>query len=214
MLTFSSKGKVYVKRLGGKARVKKISSLPRESPSHSPSTLCLRSDLFRFSPRFIAFFYSPLPLSASLSHSSPLSSDLASDSSLSPVSLPSVLGVTSSENFQRKPGQMANLGPATLTCPDSRAADALRPSLSRRAAAVTTTSTNLPHGGVGCFWQTTANVPQGGVGWFSEGKRDCNAARFATHRGRRDIHHLWRRAYTTTTTNFPHGGVVVLANHS
>ena len=45
MPTFSSKGKAYLKCLGGKARVKKISSLPGESPSHSPPTLCLRSDL-------------------------------------------------------------------------------------------------------------------------------------------------------------------------
>ena len=44
MLTFSSKGKNCVKCLGGKARVKKISSLPGESPSHSSSTLCLGSD--------------------------------------------------------------------------------------------------------------------------------------------------------------------------
>ena len=119
MLTFSSKGKAYLKRLGGKARVKKILSLPGESPSHSPSTLCVCSDLLSASLHASSLSSAP-PLSASLSHSSLLSLDLASDSSLSPVSLLSVLGVTSSQNFQRKPGQMANLGPATLTCPDSR----------------------------------------------------------------------------------------------
>ena len=100
-------------------RVKKISSLPGESPSHSPSTLCLRADLLSTSLHASSLSSAP-PLSVSLSHSSPLSADLASDSSLSPVSLPSVLGVTSSQNSQRKPGQMANLDPATLTCPDSR----------------------------------------------------------------------------------------------
>ena len=119
MLTFSSKGKACLKRLGGKVRVKKISSLPGESPSHSPSTLCLRADLLSTSLHASSLSSAP-PLSVSLSHSSPLSADLASDSSLSPVSLPLVLGVTSSQNSQRKPGQMANLDPATLTCPDSR----------------------------------------------------------------------------------------------
>ena len=98
--------------------MKKISSLPGESPSRSPSTLCLRSDLLSASLH-ASSLSSASSLSASLSHSS-LSSDLASDSSLSPVSLPSVLGVISSQNFQRKPGQVANLSPATLTCPDSR----------------------------------------------------------------------------------------------
>ena len=53
MLTFSSKGKACLKRLGGKARVKKISSLPGESPSLSLSTLCLGSDLLSTSPYII-----------------------------------------------------------------------------------------------------------------------------------------------------------------
>ena len=117
MLTFSSKGKAYLKRLGGKARVRKISSLPGESPSHSPPTLCLGSDLLS-APPHASSLSSPTPLPTSLSHSSPFSSELASDSSLSPGFLPSVLGVISSQNLQRKPGRMANLGPAT-TCPDS-----------------------------------------------------------------------------------------------
>ena len=64
MLTFSSKGKAYLKRLGGKARVKKISSLPGESPSHAPSTLCLGSDLL-FTPH-ASLLSSVFPLSASL----------------------------------------------------------------------------------------------------------------------------------------------------
>ena len=71
MLTFSSKGKAYLKRVGDKARVKKISSLPGESPPHSPSTLCLGSDLLSIS--HASSLSSALPLSASLSpsHSSP-----------------------------------------------------------------------------------------------------------------------------------------------
>ena len=56
MLTFSSKGKAYLKRLGGKAREMKISSLPGESPSHFPPTLCLGSHLHPASPR--SFFCS------------------------------------------------------------------------------------------------------------------------------------------------------------
>ena len=99
--------------------MKKILLLPGESSSHSPSTLCLRSDLLSAYLHASSLSSAP-PLYASLSHSSPLSSDLTSTSSLSPVSLPSALDVTSSENYQRKPGQMANLGPATLTCLDSR----------------------------------------------------------------------------------------------
>ena len=58
MLTFSSKGKAYLKRLGGKARGMKISSLPGESPPHSPPTLCLGSHLHPASPRSITFFCS------------------------------------------------------------------------------------------------------------------------------------------------------------
>ena len=97
--------------------MRKISSLPGESPSHSPPTLCLGSDLLS-APPHASSLSSPTPLPTSLSHSSPFSSELASDSSLSPGFLPSVLGMISSQNLQRKPGRMANLGPAT-TCPDS-----------------------------------------------------------------------------------------------
>ena len=64
MLAFSSKGKAYVKRLGGKARVKKISSLPGESPSHCPSTLCVCSDLL------------PTPHASSLSSALPFSASV------------------------------------------------------------------------------------------------------------------------------------------
>ena len=64
MLAFSSKGKACVKRLGGKARVKKISSLPGESPSQCPSTLCLRSDLL------------PTPHASSLSSALPFSASV------------------------------------------------------------------------------------------------------------------------------------------
>ena len=73
MLTFSSKGKAYLNQLGGKAREKKISSLPGESPSHSPLTLCLDSHLLPVSPCTFAFFCSSpfrisftLPLFSSL----------------------------------------------------------------------------------------------------------------------------------------------------
>ena len=90
-----------MKRLGGKARVKKISSLPGDSPSHSPSTLCLGSDLL--SSPHASSFSSALPFSASLSSSSPLSA----------------LAVASSENFAHKPGPMASPFSASPTCPAS-----------------------------------------------------------------------------------------------
>ena len=67
-----------------------------------------------FSLCSIAFFCSALPLSVSLpSHSSSLSS------------LPSALDVTSSGNYQRKPGPMATPFPATSTCPISHSSPLL-----------------------------------------------------------------------------------------
>ena len=105
MLSFSSKGKAYVKRLGGKARVKRISSLPGDSPSHSPSTLCLGSDLL-----------SP-PHASSLSSALPFSVPLSSSSSFS---VSSALDVAGLENHARKPGPMASPFSANPTCPVSR----------------------------------------------------------------------------------------------
>ena len=105
MLAFSSKGKAYVKRLGGRARVKRISSLPGDSPSHSPSTLCLGSDLLSS------------PHASSLSSALLFSASLSSSSSLS---VPSALDVASLENYARKPGLIASPFSANLTCPASR----------------------------------------------------------------------------------------------
>ena len=99
VLTFSSKGKSYLKRLGGKARGINISSLPGESPSHSPPTLCLGSHLLPVS--HAPSLSSALPLFAS-----PLFSSL----------LPSVCA----GNYARKPGPMATPFSANSTCPVSR----------------------------------------------------------------------------------------------
>ena len=134
MLTFSSKGKACLKRLGGKVSGIKISSLPGESPSHSPPTLCLGSHLLPVSPCSIAFFCSsPFCVSFTL----PLFS-----------SIPYALDVTSSGKYECKPGPMATPFPCHFDLPSqpwlSGATDALRPSVWRRAAA--TTTAKLPPG--------------------------------------------------------------------
>ena len=182
-----------MKRFGGKARVKKISSLPGDSPPRSPSTLCLGSDLL--SSPHASSLSSALPSSASLSSSSPLS-------------VPSALDVVSSENYAHKPSPTASPFSANPTCPASRG------SLGRR------TPFDPPFGegplpqppqasarpGMGGARKTSATATrpassnseaadQYGHGClpsygFPQGKRDRNAARFAIERGRGDNRHL------------------------
>ena len=161
MLTFSSKGKAYLKRLGGKARGKKISSLPGESPSHP---------LFRLSPTSrLPTLHRFLLLFPSLRLFHPPTLLLTPPFHVRLTLL--VQGTTNASQVQWQPPFHA-----TSTCPVSRG------SLGRRtpfASLFGEGPQSFLQGRVGWFWQTTANIPQGGVRWFSEGKRDSNAARFA-----------------------------------
>ena len=138
--------------------------------------------LFRLWPTFHSshFIASAFPLSPSLS----------SSHSSSPLSIPSALYVTSSGNYERKPGPMAAPFSASSTGQPqlSGGMDALRPSFWRRATATTTAS--FPQGRVGWFWHSTTNVPHCRDGWCSQGKRDCYVARFVGEWGKGDNHCL------------------------
>ena len=196
MLTFSSKGKAYSKRLGGKAREMKISSLPGESPSHSPPTLCLGSHLHPVPPRSIAFFCSSpfLRLHASPPFRLRLTYLVQGTTHASQVRMATPFSASST-----CPASHGSLGRWTPFAPPfgegplpqppqklppwrdwvilgRQARPSTRPTLPETEARETTAAfgegpmpqpqQSFPHGGVGWFWQATDNVPHGGFGWF------------------------------------------------